>query len=57
MDSFSKWIAPGLRMGFISGPKPILTKLAQGAPPGMNVAAFMQVLLHSMLSAWGGAGL
>ena len=56
-DTFSKWISPGLRCGWLTAPKPLIAKIAQGTGPSLGVASSVQVMLHAMLERWGDAGL
>ena len=56
-DTFSKWISPGLRCGWVTAPKPVVAKIAQGTGPSLGVASSVQVMLHAMLERWGDAGL
>ena len=56
-DTFSKWVCPGLRCGWVTAPTPLIQKLAQGTGPSLGVASSVQVLLHAMLDKWGAPGL
>ncbi|EOD10084.1 Kynurenine/alpha-aminoadipate aminotransferase, partial [Emiliania huxleyi CCMP1516] len=56
-DTFSKWVSPGLRCGFVTAPRPLIVKLAQGAGPSLGVSSPVQVFLVEMLRRWGPAGL
>jgi len=56
-DTFSKWISPGLRCGWLTAPSAVIRKVAQGTGPSLGVASSVQVLLVAMLERWGDAGL
>ena len=49
--------SPGLRCGFVTAPRPLIVKLAQGAGPSLGVSSPVQVFLVEMLRRWGPAGL
>ena len=56
-DTFSKTIAPGLRIGYVSGPKPIVEKmlyLSQSSNVGCS--GISQALLIELLRKWGHEG-
>ena len=42
-DTFSKWISPGLRCGWITGPRAVIAKLVMGSAPSLGVASMVQV--------------
>ena len=56
-DTFSKWMGPGLRCGWVTAPRQVIHKLAQGVGPSLGVASCVQVQLHAILTRWGAAGL
>ena len=41
-DTFSKWISPGLRCGWITGPRAVIAKLVMGSAPSLGVASMVQ---------------
>ena len=57
LDSFSKWMGPGLRCGWCTGPKTFVEKLLQNGVPSMGSSSFSQVCVASLLSKWGEEGL
>lgn len=56
-DTFSKWMNPGLRCGWLTAPRAVLQKLAQGAGPSLGVSSATQVLLHAIFEHWGPQGI
>ena len=56
-DTFSKWMGPGLRCGWVTAPRAVIAKLAQGTGPSLGVASSVQVMLVAMLERWGTRGL
>ena len=54
---FVRWVSPGLRCGFVTAPRPLIVKLAQGAGPSLGVSSPVQVFLVEMLRRWGPVGL
>jgi DNA-binding transcriptional MocR family regulator len=54
LDSFSKWMAPGLRCGWLTAAPPVVAKIA---PLLAFASTLSQALLARTLSAWGDEGL
>ncbi|EIE19767.1 PLP-dependent transferase [Coccomyxa subellipsoidea C-169] len=57
MDSFSKVLAPGMRLGWVTAAPKLIEKIIyhlQGVHIGAN--SFIQVVVAEMLDAWGEAG-
>ena len=42
-DTFSKFVSPGLRCGFVTAPQCIIQRLAMGTGPSLGVASSVQV--------------
>ncbi|KAK7491926.1 hypothetical protein BaRGS_00016772, partial [Batillaria attramentaria] len=58
LDTFSKVVAPGLRVGVVSGPQPILQKMRQQKDClSVHPSGLSQVLLLQLLKHWGQDGL
>ncbi|XP_078533798.1 kynurenine/alpha-aminoadipate aminotransferase, mitochondrial-like isoform X2 [Lissotriton helveticus] len=56
-DSMSKVISPGLRIGFLTGPKPLIQKVILHVESStMHVSAFTQVMTLQLLYQWGHDG-
>eukprot|EP00899_Mesostigma_viride_P017101 jgi/Mesvir1/25392/Mv01431-RA.1 len=57
LDSFSKILSPGLRVGWLSGPKALIDKYELHAQiSSQNGATLSMVMVHSTLEKWGRAG-
>ncbi|XP_057580458.1 kynurenine/alpha-aminoadipate aminotransferase, mitochondrial-like [Hippopotamus amphibius kiboko] len=53
-DSFSKVLSPGLRIGFISGPKPLIERIVLHTEVStMHTCTFTQLLVSQLLHQWG----
>ncbi|KAK7006209.1 PLP-dependent transferase [Favolaschia claudopus] len=53
-DSISKILSAGMRIGFASGPAPILRAIdAHTATANLQPSSLTQVIAHSLLNAWG----
>ncbi|CAK5268112.1 unnamed protein product [Mycena citricolor] len=53
-DSFSKILSAGMRLGFLSGPTPILRAIeAHTATSNLQTSSLVQVISAKLLSAWG----
>ncbi|XP_069100420.1 kynurenine/alpha-aminoadipate aminotransferase, mitochondrial-like [Pleurodeles waltl] len=53
-DSMSKVVSPGLRIGFLTGPKPLIHKaILHMESSSMHVSAFTQVMTSQLLYRWG----
>ncbi|XP_011502054.1 PREDICTED: kynurenine/alpha-aminoadipate aminotransferase, mitochondrial-like [Ceratosolen solmsi marchali] len=53
LDSFSKIISAGLRLGVVTGPQPLLEKLALHINCStIHASALSQMLVYSLLSSW-----
>lgn len=58
IDSFAKFLAPGLRLGWVSGPEMVVEKIvATIQAHTVGPCGITQVLAASTLEAWGDAGL
>ncbi|KAF7337049.1 PLP-dependent transferase [Mycena venus] len=56
-DSISKILSAGMRIGFASGPAPILRAIdAHTATANLQPASLTQAIAHALLSAWGTDG-
>ncbi|XP_054845972.1 kynurenine/alpha-aminoadipate aminotransferase, mitochondrial-like [Eublepharis macularius] len=56
-DSFSKVISSGLRIGFVTGPAPLIDKIILHTQVStMQTSTFTQVLLLQLLKKWGQKG-
>ncbi|KAG6898958.1 hypothetical protein C0993_002328, partial [Termitomyces sp. T159_Od127] len=53
-DSLSKILSAGIRIGFASGPKPLLDAINQHtATSNLQTASLTQVIVYKLLEAWG----
>ncbi|GJJ07751.1 hypothetical protein Clacol_001956 [Clathrus columnatus] len=53
-DSFSKVLSAGIRIGFVSGPEPILRAIdMHTATANLQVSSLTQAIVFSLLSDWG----
>uniref|UniRef100_A0A8D0DL08 Kynurenine/alpha-aminoadipate aminotransferase, mitochondrial n=1 Tax=Salvator merianae TaxID=96440 RepID=A0A8D0DL08_SALMN len=53
-DSFSKILSPGLRIGFLTGPAPLINKVIQHMQSStMQTSTFTQVTVMQLLNKWG----
>ncbi|KAI5167819.1 kynurenine/alpha-aminoadipate aminotransferase, mitochondrial isoform X1 [Manis pentadactyla] len=56
-DSFSKVLSSGLRIGFITGPKPLIERVVLHTQVStMHASTFSQVLVSELLHQWGEEG-
>ena len=56
-DSFSKIVAPGVRMGYVTGPRPILQKLLYHLQASVQQSSSIsQVMLEKLFRHWGNEG-
>ncbi|XP_004640292.1 kynurenine/alpha-aminoadipate aminotransferase, mitochondrial [Octodon degus] len=56
-DSFSKVLSSGLRVGFITGPKPLIERIVLHTQvSSMHACAFAQVMILQLLKQWGEEG-
>ncbi|KAJ6561723.1 PLP-dependent transferase [Mycena capillaripes] len=56
-DSISKILSAGMRIGFASGPAPLLRAIdAHTATANLQPASLTQAVAHALLAAWGHAG-
>lgn len=57
-DSFSKILSSGLRLGFVTGPMPLLRRLELHMQVStLHASALSQVVLYQLLKKWGFEGL
>ncbi|XP_043916359.1 kynurenine/alpha-aminoadipate aminotransferase, mitochondrial-like [Protopterus annectens] len=57
-DSFSKIIAAGLRIGFLTGPKPLIERVILHVESSyFHASTFSQFMVHQLLEHWGHHGL
>jgi len=57
MDSFSKVFSPGIRMGFVSGPKYIVNTIQlEQQVSSMHASGTSQLLISQVLKQWGNSG-
>ncbi|KAG8981199.1 hypothetical protein FRC05_004100 [Tulasnella sp. 425] len=57
-DSFSKILSSGMRLGFVSGPTPVVTAINLiTSSSTLQPSSFSQVVAYSLLSHWGYEGL
>lgn len=57
VDTLSKLLGPGFRLGWLAGPAPLVAKAALHlASVSVGAASLSQVLVHQLLQQWGGAG-
>lgn len=58
VDSFAKFLAPGLRLGWVTAPPPLAEKLVAALQAHtVGPCSLSQVVVAQMLAAWGDAGL
>ncbi|XP_068409001.1 kynurenine/alpha-aminoadipate aminotransferase, mitochondrial-like isoform X3 [Eschrichtius robustus] len=56
-DSFSKVLSSGLRIGFITGPKPLIERIVLHTEVStMHTSTFSQLLVSQLLHQWGEEG-
>ncbi|XP_045853119.1 kynurenine/alpha-aminoadipate aminotransferase, mitochondrial [Meles meles] len=56
-DSFSKVLSSGLRIGFITGPKPLIERVVfHTQVSAMHASTFTQLLISQLLHQWGEEG-
>ncbi|XP_033713425.1 kynurenine/alpha-aminoadipate aminotransferase, mitochondrial isoform X2 [Tursiops truncatus] len=56
-DSFSKVLSSGLRIGFITGPKPLIERIVLHTEVStMHTSTFTQLLVSQLLHQWGEEG-
>uniref|UniRef100_A0A452DZS9 Aminotransferase class I/classII large domain-containing protein n=1 Tax=Capra hircus TaxID=9925 RepID=A0A452DZS9_CAPHI len=56
-DSFSKVLSSGLRVGFITGPKPLIERIVLHTQvSAMHTSTFTQLLVSQLLHQWGEEG-
>ncbi len=54
LDSFSKIMSSGIRLGFVTGPKPLVDRLVLHMQVSvLHASALSQVLVNEMFNAWG----
>ncbi|CAM4551428.1 kynurenine/alpha-aminoadipate aminotransferase, mitochondrial isoform X1 [Caretta caretta] len=57
-DTFSKIISAGLRLGFLTGPKPLIDRVILHMQTStMHTSTFSQILISELLHKWGQKGL
>ncbi|XP_065150424.1 kynurenine/alpha-aminoadipate aminotransferase, mitochondrial [Paramisgurnus dabryanus] len=56
-DSFSKILSSGLRVGFVTGPKPLVDRLVLHIQAStMHTSTFTQLMISQLLHSWGKDG-
>lgn len=56
-DSFSKILSSGLRVGFVTGPKPLIEKIVLHTQvSSMHPCSFSQLMISQLLQQWGEEG-
>ncbi|XP_070785810.1 kynurenine/alpha-aminoadipate aminotransferase, mitochondrial isoform X2 [Enoplosus armatus] len=56
-DSFSKILSSGLRMGFVTGPKPLVDRVVLHIQAStMHTSTFTQLMVSELLHSWGQEG-
>ncbi|XP_062850420.1 kynurenine/alpha-aminoadipate aminotransferase, mitochondrial-like [Trichomycterus rosablanca] len=56
-DSFSKILSSGLRIGFVTGPKPLVDRVILHIQAStMHTSTFTQLMVSQLLDAWGQEG-
>ncbi|XP_049607672.1 kynurenine/alpha-aminoadipate aminotransferase, mitochondrial [Syngnathus scovelli] len=56
-DSFSKILSSGLRMGFVTGPKPLVERVVLHIQAStMHTSTFTQLMVSQLLHSWGQDG-
>ncbi|XP_018585799.2 kynurenine/alpha-aminoadipate aminotransferase, mitochondrial isoform X2 [Scleropages formosus] len=57
IDSFSKILSSGLRIGFVTGPKPLVDRVVLHIQAStMHTSTFTQLMVSQLLQAWGQDG-
>ncbi|XP_039607184.1 kynurenine/alpha-aminoadipate aminotransferase, mitochondrial [Polypterus senegalus] len=57
LDSFSKILSSGLRIGFITGPKPLIDRVVLHIQTStMHTSTFTQLMVSQLLNKWGQEG-
>uniref|UniRef100_A0A8C1YC54 Kynurenine/alpha-aminoadipate aminotransferase, mitochondrial n=1 Tax=Cyprinus carpio TaxID=7962 RepID=A0A8C1YC54_CYPCA len=57
MDSFSKILSSGLRIGFVTGPKPLVDRVVLHIQAStMHTSTFTQLMVSQLLHNWGPGG-
>lgn len=57
MDSFSKILSSGLRIGFVTGPKPLINRVVLHIQSStMHTSTFTQLMVVELLQQWGQSG-
>ncbi|XP_074807250.1 kynurenine/alpha-aminoadipate aminotransferase, mitochondrial-like isoform X2 [Natator depressus] len=57
-DTFSKILSAGLRLGFLTGPKPLIDRVILHMQSStMHTSTFSQILISELLHKWGQKGL
>ncbi|XP_039396471.1 kynurenine/alpha-aminoadipate aminotransferase, mitochondrial-like [Mauremys reevesii] len=56
-DTFSKIISAGLRLGFLTGPKPLIDRVILHMQSSTITSTFTQILMSELLHKWGQKGL
>ncbi|XP_069797445.1 kynurenine/alpha-aminoadipate aminotransferase, mitochondrial [Narcine bancroftii] len=57
MDSFSKILSAGLRIGFLTGPKPLISRVILHIQAStMHASTFTQLMVFNLLQQWGQSG-
>ncbi|KAK7604792.1 hypothetical protein V9T40_005978 [Parthenolecanium corni] len=53
LDSFSKIVSPGLRLGFVTGPKEVLEKMiCHLQSSSIHPSGLSQVIIHELMKQW-----
>ncbi|XP_063090824.1 kynurenine/alpha-aminoadipate aminotransferase, mitochondrial-like [Cavia porcellus] len=56
-DSFSKLLSSGLRVGFVTGPKPLIERIVLHTQvSSIHVSTFSQIMVSELLHQWGEEG-
>nr|XP_005309775.1 kynurenine/alpha-aminoadipate aminotransferase, mitochondrial isoform X2 [Chrysemys picta bellii] len=55
-DTFSKIISAGLRLGFLTGPKPLIDRVILHMQSSTIASTFTQILMSELLHKWGQKG-
>ena len=57
-DSFSKVLSSGIRLGFMTGPKPLVDRILLHVQVSvLHASSLSQVIISEMLDMWGVEGL